>query len=1067
VSRIKKSGILINRIFTLLFIFIFSLTSCEQAFYLVNEVGTLENGGAGLAAPQVLSLSPGNITVLTNSTTFFTASGGNPPYNYTVFSGTGTINPTTGEYLAPATSGSAVVRVTDNSSVSIDAAVTINDATTNVDYQITTSPVGGTIFETGTAINESFTITNLGTGAGSATVFWSAYRSADTTFSPATDSIFDSGSFGGLAASGSYVVNVSGSWPAASGLYYIILVLTASDDLVGGNNESASTSDFTVTDPLAIYPSVITLISGGGQTFTASGGTPPYTYSLQSGTGSINSSTGVYSAPGTAGNDVVRVTDTLANTADATVTISAVASNVDYGAVTVSNTGGTLGGGALTGNFIFTNGGTTNGAQTVNWEVYVSDDGFIGAGDALIDSGTTAALNASQVSGSVAFTGTWPNTSALYNLIVKVSASDDTSTADNTGLTAVMVSDPDVNYVVSSVTAANTPAVGGSSISESFYVQNIGASDGTQPVFWTAYISTDNVFDGADVLIDSGQTTPLTAAGSAGPLNIDSGSWPSVSGVTPYYLIVNLSSSDEIAANTGNNATVSLPFSITKPNIDYIVNSVSNNNTPANVSTAINESFTYRNNGSNNGTANVLWTAYASTDQVLDGSDQILSSGSVPALAAGNTSGNITINGNWPATGGSYYILVTLTSSDETNVTNNYSTSGLFTIMTVTAEPDYVVESITRNYPMVTNGSIISETLVVRNASTTGGTQQITCDIFLSSDTVFGADTWVGDVTTGSLGAGGVSGNISINAAWPSTGTYYIFVQLSAPDETVATANNIAYAGSFTVVDPPDYKVTFDEASVRVTGQTNSPLFGTPQLRIENLTTNVGQTPISWKVYRSTDTVLGAGDTEIAAGVNSSLSGSSSVLIPFTSTENWPAQTGLYYLIATISADDDENSANDMSQYVVAVANTVLFESEPNDAFANSGGNGWDANSHTGVTLGAGQSIVVEGIMDGFGGFDVIGFDTGVINAAQSITFVIGWNTGYDDIDFQIYDGSDGTVSVYTSADISTYSEPAISASITPFPDFSTNYVAVDFWLDGNTSGSTGRPYGLIIYANP
>jgi hypothetical protein len=295
VSRIKKSGILINRIFTLLFIFIFSLTSCEQAFYLVNEVGTLENGDTVLVAPQVLSLSPGNITVLTNSTTFFTASGGNPPYNYTVFSGTGTINPTTGEYLAPATSGSAVVRVTDNSSVSIDAAVTINDATTNVDYQITTSPVGGTIFETGTAINESFTITNLGTGAGSATVFWSAYRSADTTFSPATDSIFDSGSFGGLAASGSYVVNVSGSWPAASGLYYIILVLTASDDLVGGNNESASTSDFTVTDPLAIYPSVITLISGGGQTFTASGGTPPYTYSLQSGTGSINGSTGVYS----------------------------------------------------------------------------------------------------------------------------------------------------------------------------------------------------------------------------------------------------------------------------------------------------------------------------------------------------------------------------------------------------------------------------------------------------------------------------------------------------------------------------------------------------------------------------------------------------------------------------------------------------------------------------------------------------------------------------------------------------------------------------------------------------
>jgi len=64
-------------------------------------------------------------------------------------------------------------------------------------------------------------------------------------------------------------------------------------------------------------------VASGGHTiqFTALGGHATYTYSIQSGAGSINSSTGLYTSAG-AGTDVVLVTDSLSNTMTATVLVS-------------------------------------------------------------------------------------------------------------------------------------------------------------------------------------------------------------------------------------------------------------------------------------------------------------------------------------------------------------------------------------------------------------------------------------------------------------------------------------------------------------------------------------------------------------------------------------------------------------------------------------------------------------------------------------------------------------------------------------------------------------------------
>ena len=76
----------------------------------------------------------------------------------------------------------------------------------------------------------------------------------------------------------------------------------------------------TSTGALRISPISATVEVKTQCRFSASGGKPPYVFSLLSGAGSIDADTGVYTAPETVGNDVVRVTDDTGEFEDAYVT---------------------------------------------------------------------------------------------------------------------------------------------------------------------------------------------------------------------------------------------------------------------------------------------------------------------------------------------------------------------------------------------------------------------------------------------------------------------------------------------------------------------------------------------------------------------------------------------------------------------------------------------------------------------------------------------------------------------------------------------------------------------------
>ncbi len=100
---------------------------------------------------------------------------------------------------------------------------------------------------------------------------------------------------------------------------------SADDVVVRVTDFDDTTSDAVLTifvaGPFTIVPSSITIRKGDSVVFTAIGGTPPYTYSIVSGGGSIDANTGLYTAPDKKGTTVVRLTDFLGSMSDATVKV--------------------------------------------------------------------------------------------------------------------------------------------------------------------------------------------------------------------------------------------------------------------------------------------------------------------------------------------------------------------------------------------------------------------------------------------------------------------------------------------------------------------------------------------------------------------------------------------------------------------------------------------------------------------------------------------------------------------------------------------------------------------------
>jgi hypothetical protein len=241
-----------------------------------------------ITGPLMLNPLVANIDV--NSLFTFIAVGGKAPYSFSVDSGIGNINVSTGEYLAT-TTGTASIKVTD-------ADTTIYMATVNVYNPFAVAPLA-----TNLPINQNFTIS--ATGGKLPYVYNLTSGSAGSL----TGALFQAGATSGTAA------------------------ITVLDNLGQSKNISV-----VVFSPLILTPTTTYVVTSTPKTFIATGGITPYTFSKISGVGSIVGTTGEFFSS-TAGTSIIRVTDAAASFLDANINVGAALSlNADKTIVNVTET---------------------------------------------------------------------------------------------------------------------------------------------------------------------------------------------------------------------------------------------------------------------------------------------------------------------------------------------------------------------------------------------------------------------------------------------------------------------------------------------------------------------------------------------------------------------------------------------------------------------------------------------------------------------------------------------------------------------------------------------------------
>jgi hypothetical protein len=408
----------------------------------------------------------------------------------------------------------------------------------------------------------------------------------------------------------------------------------------------------------------------------------------------------------------------------------------------------------------------------------------------VIDSGDASPLNGSTTSPlPVDFEGTWPAGSGGRYLFVVLSAADETVTGNNTGTSgAVPVVLPPVDYQVTTVSSTGLTRAGGS-LGGEFYYRNALAANGTQPVHWIAYVSTDATLSvGVDPVIDSGMASALNGSTTSPLPVVFEGAWPAGSG--DRYLFVVLSAADDTIPGNNTGSSGAVPVGVT----DY-----SGAVTHLSGSTA-GDSFTFSMHIDNisgafalPGSQDLYWNVYASFgDTAISVDDKVVGSGVIGGgLPAGGSYDSGVLANAWPASPGPYYLVADIYAGDDADTANNRP--NILVPVTAPLPPDYAVSfSAPPAWSAVVNTAIGGQ-FRIQNLSANKGLQAISYSVYRSSDRVLGGDTLLVSGTQPPL-TGGAFVNLPATDGdvWPPSGQFcYLIATISAADDPTLGNNTV------------------------------------------------------------------------------------------------------------------------------------------------------------------------------------------------------------------------------------------------------------------------------------
>ena len=171
----------------------------------------------------------------------------------------------------------------------------------------------------------------------------------------------------------------------------------------------------TTTGTILIQPATMTVAPGAVIDFSASGGTGTYTYYTFSTLGALNSSTGVYTAPSTAGTYTVEAIDSNNNYGISTITVSTSATSTSTSLAFSTPSESVIPGGVLD---LSVSGGSGNYTFALT-----------GGGGAITSTGATYVVyTAPSAEGTATLSVTDTSTNAVAYATVTISSSSSTTT---------------------------------------------------------------------------------------------------------------------------------------------------------------------------------------------------------------------------------------------------------------------------------------------------------------------------------------------------------------------------------------------------------------------------------------------------------------------------------------------------------------------------------------------------------------------------------------------------------------------------------------------------------------